>query len=323
MDALSRRNFLRVAAAGGVGLGLIACGLDGDATSDSTSPAASLTPSPADPTSASRTAEAQTSATPEPTPRPVPPAGREERRLLAGTASETPLVMMHSGVEGPRVLVLGGVHGNEPGGWVAAEQIASWDVRVGSLLVIPRANVAATLVLERTSEALGDLNRLYPGSHEAELPMERMAAEIVDAAREFEVELLLDLHESWGFFVERTQNGTAFLGQTITSGPGPERRPAGELATVFNSQVEVERDQLVSRDFSQFPAALAEGEPRGPASTFVWRPGRGRSSLSLGQHVRGLTPVLIEMGQQRQAVERRAELHQMVVRLALEARGML
>jgi hypothetical protein len=39
--------------------------------------------------------------------------------------------------------------------------------------------------------------------------------------------------------------------------------------------------------------------------------------------VPGLTPVLIEMGQQRQPESRRAELHQLFVRATLERWGML
>ena len=46
--------------------------------------------------------------------------------------------------------------------------------------------------------------------------------------------------------------------------------------------------------------------------------GGGSSSLSLGRHVPGLTPLLIEMGQQNQPEWRRAELHQLFVRSTLE-----
>ena len=52
-------------------------------------------------------------------------------------------------------------------------------------------------------------------------------------------------------------------------------------------------------------------------------PGRGSSSLSMGNYVPGLTPVLVEMGQQNQAIERRAELHRMVVRASLELSEMV
>src|SRR5437867_9239804 len=57
-------------------------------------------------------------------PVPEPPfivaAGDEKRLLMAGTPYETPLYIRGSGNPGKTVLVLGGVHGNEPAGWLAA-----------------------------------------------------------------------------------------------------------------------------------------------------------------------------------------------------------
>ena len=42
---------------------------------------------------------------------------------MAGTPYETPLYIFGSGQPGEIITVLGGVHGNEPGGWLAAERI--------------------------------------------------------------------------------------------------------------------------------------------------------------------------------------------------------
>ena len=248
---------------------------------------------------------------------------------MAGTEWETPLVVSHSGVEGPTLLVLGGVHGNEPGGWLAADGMVEWRPARGSLLVAPRANVIAISLLQRTTDELGDLNRLYPGAHDAELPMERMAAHIVDVVRRYEVDVVVDLHESWAFYAERGERqGTAFLGQTITSGPAQDRTPLARLiAERVNRQVEVERDLLISRDWTQWPAVVTDGEivegmpESATASAFArtrWRPGRGASSLSLGRFVPGVLPVLVEMGQQDQPMDRRIELHRLVVRSAME-----
>lgn len=248
---------------------------------------------------------------------------------MEGTEWETPLVVTHSGVEGPTLLVLGGVHGNEPGGWLAADEMVEWRPARGSLLVAPRANVQAIELFERTTEALGDLNRLYPGSPDAELPMARMAAEIVDVAQRYEVDVLLDLHESWAFYAERGESqGTAYLGQTITTGPSLDRTPLARIiADYVNGQIEVERDLLIARDWTQWPAVvtdteIGEGIPESAtASAFArtrWRPGRGRSSLSLGSFVPGVLPVLVEMGQDHQPIERRIELHQLVVRSTME-----
>jgi hypothetical protein len=220
-------------------------------------------------------------------------------------------MLMHSGVEGPRVVVLGGVHGNEPGGWIAALAIADWDVRVGSLVVVPQANIVADRALERTLPELGDLNRLYPGSTApGALPMARMAYEIVQLAREVDADLLIDMHESWGFYRERTagQTGTAFIGQTVSEGGGVQALPTfARVVDAVNAQISA-REQLTLRS--------GVGVRASPARVST-------SSLSLQKWVPGLVPVLVEMGQISQPVQRRAELHQIVVRTALEQRGML
>ena len=214
-------------------------------------------------------------------------------------------------------MVLGGVHGNEPGGWIAAEEVSTWLPSVGGLIVLPRANRIAAASFVRTTDELGDLNRLYPGSRESALPMERLAAEIVAIASEFNADVVLDLHESWAFFNGRSQNGTAFLGQTVTTGIGP-RNPALGRAIIarVNANISIERDLLVERDGASFRRDPTLGAP-GPDQA-----NRGRSSLSLGGHVPGLTPILVEMGQEDQSIARRTGLHLQVTRAALELLGM-
>ena len=302
----SRRGFLRLAA-GGLGAALVAC-----------TPARGATlPVPVAP---SGERPQQASPQPTPVPKPVSPAGRFERPVMPGTPWETPLTVTHSGRQGPTVLVLGGVHGNEPGGWLAAEQVATCEPMFGSLLVIPRANRIADRMLERTTTELGDLNRLYPGTPDADLPMARMANAIIEIAREFDARYLLDMHESWVFYAERPQNGTAYLGQTIASGEGPEANTlARELADRANESVGVRRDLFWTRDQLQLPGPVQTPAPVPP--------GRGggltTSSLGVGRYVPGLTPILVEMGQQDQPVERRSELHLIVARALMNSRGML
>jgi hypothetical protein len=268
------------------------------------------------------------SSTPEPTPPPTPEppkgpppaiaAGRQQRVLLEGTPWQTPLVLNHSGLPGSRVLILGGVHGNEPGGWQAAEDIADWQPRTGSLLVIPRANVVATRIFERTLPELGDLNRLYPGSDASTaLPMSRMAAAIIAVAREFEVDLVLDLHESWGFYLERGANtGTAFIGQTVAKGIGPlPNSYFSDAMAAVNARITA-REELTFRDRIGQPGQ--QGQPLGGTTG-----GAGSSSLSIGVHVPGATAVLIEMGQIAQTEWRRRDLHELLATEILTRHGTL
>ena len=301
----TRRGFLRIAA-GGVAAALVGC-----------STAAKGAPLPA---SAERTAAATlpVAVAPTPTPRPVPAEGRFERPMLPGTPWETPLYLNHSGRAGSTVLVLGGVHGNEPGGWLAAEEVAGWMPTFGSLLVIPRANLLATRMLERTTTELGDLNRLYPGGPDDSLPMARMAHAILEVAREFGADILLDMHESWAFYAERAQNGTAFLGQTIGAGRGPDSGTiARTLADRANAQIGRERDLFWTRDQLPLPGQAV------PSPTAPRPAGISRSSLAAGEYVEGMTPILVEMGQMDQSVARRVELHLLVARVLLESRGMI
>lgn len=288
-----RRTMSRHAGAGGAG----------EATAQ-----AAFTPEPS----------ATATATPQPpTPTPAPrPRGTEERLLLAGTPHETQLMIRHSGVHGPAAIVLGGVHGNEPGGWLAADELAKWQPAAGTLLVLPRANVTALNAFVRTFEEIGDLNRLYPGDADSPLMMERIAHAILEAAREFGVELLLDMHESWAFYAEYPPNsGTGALGQTITAGVGPMQAEFGQrLAEKVNPQF-TQREQMIVRDGTRFSRPAATPEPG--------QVNRGRSSLSAGGHVAGLTPVLVEMGQTDQPLERRIELHLATARAALELVGVL
>ena len=227
------------------------------------------------------------------------------------------MIIRHSGVAGPAVMVLGGVHGNEPAGWLAADQVATWEPQAGSLIVVPRANIRALNAFVRTFDDIGDLNRLYPGSPDSTFLMEQMSYAFLETCREFKVEILLDMHESWAFYAEYPPNsGTGALGQTITAGVGPKQAEfAKQIAAIANPQVSA-REQFIIRDGTRF--SRPDGTPvgSGPSS-------RGRSSLSAGGHVAGLTPVLIEMGQENQDLDRRIELHLITARAVLGLEGLI
>ena len=244
----------------------------------------------------------------------IPPAGVEIRTFLPGTPGATSLTIRHSGEAGPAAMVLGGVHGNEPAGWQAAEQVAGWMPTAGSLIVLARANVMALDSFVRTFDEIGDLNRLYPGNASSALLMERMAAEIVAVAIEFHVDLLIDMHESWGFYVDYPGTGTSALGQTVTGGVGPRSPGFAESVRDRLNPSLPGREQLIIRAGSPFA---------GGSTPVAGGSNRGRSSLGIGAAVPGLTPILVEMGQENQSILRRVELHLIVGRTMLEMVGVL
>jgi hypothetical protein len=262
---------------------------------------------------------------PTPTSTPEPPfivaEGEEKRLLLEGTPHETPLYVFGSGRLGPIVAVLGGVHGNEPAGWLAAEALVD-EVRPenGALLVVPRANKIATQLFERTTEDLGDLNRLYPGDRDGSLPMSRMAFEIVQTLREFHAQYLVDMHESWAFYKDRPQSGTAFLGQTVSSPSEAGLSLARSVVEAVNQRIQAPHEEFFMREWPPRGFEFATPQVAGPTPTLS--PGTtgqtavfggSRSSLGLPNHVPGLAAILVEMGQQ-QSLNRRVALHVEIVR---------
>src|SRR5690606_19026154 len=159
--AISRRQLLRLAALIPAGAIIAACSKGEDEMAEA--PGRRTTDAgmvlgdereevPEEPTP---TATTPPTATPEPF---ILPAGEEQRLLMAGTPYETPYYVYGTGVLGPILVVLGGVHGNEPGGWLAAERIVeAMRPQAGGLLVVPRANRQAIDLFQRTTEELGDL----------------------------------------------------------------------------------------------------------------------------------------------------------------------
>lgn len=135
--------------------------------------------------------------------------------LGEGTESETPWYRIESGVEGPSFLLVGGMHGNEPAGSIAAGQIRHWPLVKGTLVVIPRANVLALSANERRLPGLdgdaGDLNRHFPRTGKEEKTLSPLAAEIWKFAEATKPNWVVDLHE--GFAVNR-QNSES-VGSTI------------------------------------------------------------------------------------------------------------
>lgn len=98
---------------------------------------------------------------------------------------------------GPRVVVLGGVHGDEVGGIVAAGRIATteWPLERGSLVVVPVAHEAAHTADRRESPLDGgNLARSFPGD-QAGTPTERLARLLLDEVIA-EADVLIDLHTS-------------------------------------------------------------------------------------------------------------------------------
>ena len=132
----------------------------------------------------------------------APLTAQHEATLAEGTRFETSYITVDSGRSGPTVLLLGGVHGNEPAGARAARQIAGWTLARGKLVVVPRANVLALEAGKRRTPGLpkdeSDLNRQFP-RRKGERPRGELATALWELTRRTQPDLVVDLHEGYDF----------------------------------------------------------------------------------------------------------------------------
>jgi predicted deacylase len=95
-------------------------------------------------------------------------------KLPSHTLIDLPIFIRRSKVEGPVVLISGGVHGDEINGIVTARKLLEemdqgWSLLKGTLIFIPLMNIYGFLSTSRTFPDGRDLNRSFPGSKKGSL----------------------------------------------------------------------------------------------------------------------------------------------------------
>lgn len=135
------------------------------------------------------------------------------QELMAGTPYATKAYIYEASVSGPAVMVVGGIHGNEPAGSLAAQKFCTLDLVKGTLLVIPQANITALAAEVRTLPETGDLNRSYPGQKPG-TPAQEITWEIAQLMQQYKVAMVLDLHEGYAFNAKEPKS----VGETILPG---------------------------------------------------------------------------------------------------------
>ena len=171
---------------------------------------------------------------------------------------------------GPTVLIVGGIHGNEPAGALAAEQIRHWPLARGRLVVLPRANVQALWVRKRYTpnmpRAERDLNRNFPTKSDATARGE-LAQAIWQLVERTQPDWLVDLQEGSDFH----QINEKSVGSSVIVHAHPETdEAAAKLLAAVNATIPDEKKhfvRLVTKTKSTL--AFATGALRGARSLIL------------------------------------------------------
>ncbi len=100
--------------------------------------------------------------------------------------------------KGPTLLIIGGIQGDEPGGFSAAALVAShYTISSGSVWVVPDLNFPS--IIERNRGLFGDMNRKF-ASLDSDDPEYENVARIKSILLDPRVDLVLNLHDGSGFY---------------------------------------------------------------------------------------------------------------------------
>lgn len=148
--------------------------------------------------------------------------------LAPGAPYETEFFTLEGNRPGPTILIVSGVHGDEPAGPVAANQIRHWPIQAGKVVILPIANKLSAEAGSRLLPIPGttnrcDLNRAFAPSPDP-VPTNELAQAIWKFVAELKPNWLLDLHEGVDF---RSAPSTS-TGNTIIACDDPEARTLGE-----------------------------------------------------------------------------------------------
>ena len=125
--------------------------------------------------------------------------------ILQDSIYETAVYKFTSNVPGKKVVIVGGIHGDEVAGCKAALQLKERRYFIGEVLIIPQASIFACKREERfPGRGLGgivngitykDLNRNFPGDPDGNVT-KQIAYAISETVKDFNPDVVVDLHES-------------------------------------------------------------------------------------------------------------------------------
>lgn len=118
----------------------------------------------------------------------------------AGSSLEFTLHKLESDKPGPTVLVVGGIQGDEPGGFHAASLLVTdYKVSSGKLWVVPNLNFES--IIKRSRGVNGDMNRKFATLRRDD-PDYAAVERIKGLIKSPEIDFILNLHDGSGFFRE-------------------------------------------------------------------------------------------------------------------------
>lgn len=118
----------------------------------------------------------------------------------AGKANKLDFTLhkLESGVPGPTLLVIGGIQGDEPGGFTAASLLVTdYKITKGNVWIVPNLNFLS--IIKRSRGVHGDMNRKFLKLSKKD-PEYEAVEKIKSIILNDQVDIILNLHDGSGFY---------------------------------------------------------------------------------------------------------------------------
>jgi predicted deacylase len=123
---------------------------------------------------------------------------RVHTTFFEGTDHELHVYNIYGEIPGKTLLLIGGIQGDEPGGFLAVDHYADISLAEGNLIVVPRANFQSIVLYRRKIN--DDMNRKF-----AEDRKNNYETKIVEILKKLinESDCMLNLHDGSGFYSDK------------------------------------------------------------------------------------------------------------------------
>jgi hypothetical protein len=139
---------------------------------------------------------------------------REHLVYFPNTAYELNIYKIFGKDPGKTLMLIGGIQGNEPGGFLSADLYADMSLQKGNLIVVPRANFYSIILNQRGPN--GDMNRRFRTEDTSASTEDKIVTKLKELISESDY--LLNLHDGSGYYypeyIDKWRNPTRF-GQSI------------------------------------------------------------------------------------------------------------
>ena len=170
-------------------------------------------------------------------------------KMLEGKDTETDVYLYTTNKQGPKICIVGGIHGDELAGWNAALKLKDSLVNEygfqGSVLLIPQANILADNAKHRYGVSgydFSDLNRSFPKGRysSAKISTIEISTALVNEIEAFDPDYIIDLHESRHSWNQMEEGVKTSLGDTLIASNNP--RFINQIIRRYNNEYREESE---------------------------------------------------------------------------------